>query len=543
MVNSCSEQKEKLLVNTDSIVLIEKKVQNLNDNEIKNWPINDIYIDTIPGISLLKANNELLKKRKGETIVVALIDMPLDVNHEKLKNYIWSNSDEVPENNIDDDGNGYVDDINGWNFLGNSDNENVVFMNYEYTRILRTHESLKRENKSNATIENQLERAKKAYEERMAYAKKALKNAKQSDSFYYGVKNVILPYLKEEDISVKKLDSLLQSNSENENLVNSIKTYKMLIDEEVDDAYINDAMLKAEKRLNVLLNLEYKNDLINSNPDELEGENYGNNNVSHNLELMNHATLMAGILVSNFGVNELDNVMSKIKIMPICVSGYGDENDKDIALAIRYAVDNGAGIINISSGKYFSLHENWVHDAIKYAAKNNVLIVTSSGNEGLNLDSSTSFKYPNDIDVSNNTEISNNFIRVGSSNYKLDSTLVHSSSNYGKTEVDIFAPGEEIYTTSAISEKYTFTSGTSASAAMVSKTAAIVKSYFPELTASQLKDIILKTGVKFNLQVKMKDSLGQKKLFPFNELSKSSKIVNLFNALKMAEIITEDSRN
>ncbi len=531
-------------MSTDSIVFVERKAQNLSKDEIKNWLIKDIYNDTIPGISLLRAESELLKNKKGDTVIVALIDMPLDVNHQELQKHIWSNKGEIANNSIDDDGNGFIDDINGWNFLGNSNGENVVFMNYEYTRILRAHEKLANKNESNLTISSQYDRAKIAYEERMAYAKEDLENARMAYSFYFGTKKSLLPYISKKNISITKLDSLLEANPENENLVNSIETYKMFIDEEVDDAYINEITLMAEKRLNVLLNLEYvERKITGDDSNEIDDKSYGNNMVAHNLELMNHATLMAGILVSTYGEKELERVMNNIKIMPLCISGFGDEHDKDISLAIRYAVDNGADIVNISSGKSFSLHENWVHDAIKYAGSKNVLIVTSSGNSGHDLDSDNVFNYPNDQDTLNNSEISNNFIRVGSSNYKLDSTFVHSATNYGKTEVDIFAPGEEIYTSSAKKEKYIFTSGTSASAVVVSKTAAIVKSYFPQLTVSQLKDILLQTGIEYNIPVSMKDSSGERISIPFNELSKSGKVVNIYNALQLAEVLVENNRN
>ena len=544
LVSACSKKNECIIINTDSIIFVEKKSQQLKTDEIKNWLIKDIYDDTIPGISLLRAKRDLLQKKPGDTVIVALIDMPLDVNHEKLQKHIWVNKGEISDNKMDDDVNGYVDDANGWNFLGNSMGENIVFMNYEYTRILRAKNEIDCLNKLNDVISNQYDRAEKAYLKRMKYAKEALDNAKKSDSFYFGVKNTLLPYVSGQEISIERLDSLLSSGFENENLVNAIETYKIFLDEKIDDTYIKQGSLMAMERLNILLNLEYNDrTVIGDNSCDIDDTNYGNNMVAHNLELMNHATLMAGIIISDFNEEELEDIMSKIMIMPLCVSGFGDEHDKDISLAIRYAVDNGANIINISSGKYFSLHEDWVHDAIRYADSKDVLIITSSGNEGLDLDSKNVFKYPNDKDLSNNYEISNNFIRVGSSNYTLDSTLVNSATNYGKSEVDIFAPGEEIYTTSAKKEKYSFTSGTSASAAVVSKTAAILKSYFPHLRASQLKDILLKTGIEYNLSVQMKDSLDQKIVIPFNELSKSGKIVNLYNALQLAEVLTENTRN
>lgn len=198
----------------------------------------------------------------------------------------------------------------------------------------------------------------------------------------------------------------------------------------------------------------------------------------------------------------------------------------------------------VFAGKYFSLHEDWVHDAIKYAESKNVLIVVSSGNVGIDLDAEPKYRYPNDNSPTGHTEISNNFMRIGTSNYALDSTFVHPATNYGKTEVDIFAPGEEIYTATSIkNEDYAYGSGTSEAAAVVSKPAAIIKSYYPELKAHQIKDILLKTGVQYNIVVSMKDSLDKSIKIPFNELSKTGIVVNVYNALVLAESLTKNSSN
>lgn len=219
--------------------------------------------------------------------------------------------------------------------------------------------------------------------------------------------------------------------------------------------------------------------------------------------------------------------------MPLSISAFGDEHDKDISLAIRYAVDNGAKVINMSFGKEFSLYKEWVFDAIKYADKNNVLIVSSAGNDGRNLN--TSEVYPNDSDINQN-EVADNFLLVGASNYNINSKMVPRFSNYGSNNVDVFAPGRKTYSTSAKKEKYeTVAGGTSTSSAITSGVAALLRSHYPNLTASQIKHILMDSGVKYTFPVKIRDTL-----LPFNKLSKSGKIINAYNALIMADSISRN---
>lgn len=510
----------------------------MNDTK-ESWLIKDIQQDTIPGISLLKAAEELLIDKNGTEVIVAVIDMPIKIDHKALKNNIWKNTNEIAGNHIDDDQNGYIDDIHGWNFIGNSKNENIIFMHYEFTRFLIAEKvgiPLRPE------LASQLPRAQKVYNERMEYAEKNLLGVKKMDSLYYNTKTTLSNFFPDEKINETKLDSLLSSYPK---ITEVIELHKMYQDENVDDSYVDNMMLKAENRIAIQLNLDYDDRaIIGDDVNNLNDTDYGNGNVSHNTEILTHGTKMAGVIISSFGEESLQNIMKHIKIMPLPISGLGGENDKDMALAIRYAADNGADIINISSGKYFSLNEDWVHDAIKYAESKDVLIVVSSGNVGIDLDAEPKYRYPNDNSITDKTEISNNFMRIGTSNYTLDSTFVHPATNYGKTEVDIFAPGEEIYTATSIkNEDYAYGSGTSEAAAVVSKSAAIIKSYYPKLKAHQIKDILLKTGVQYNIEVSMKDSLDNRINIPFNELSKTGSVVNVYNALVLAESLTKNSSN
>lgn len=536
---SCTSNNTKIINSSHTIALSSKKSKAGIKNQLKSWAIRDIQKDTIPGISLLRAAEELLTDKKGTDVIVAVIDMPIKIDHKALKNNIWTNTNEIADNHIDDDQNGYIDDIHGWNFMGNSKNENIIFMHYEYTRFLAAE---KRGIPLKPELASQLPRAQKVYNDRMQYAEENLLGVKKMDSFYYSTKNTLSSLFQDKIIIDSKLDSLSLSNPE---LKEAIELHRTYLDENVDDSYVNNKMLMAKERIDIQLNLDYNDRaIIGDDANNLNDRDYGNNNVSHNTEILTHGTKMAGVIVSTFEEKSLHNVMKHIKIMPLPISGLGGENDKDMALAIRYAADNGADIINISSGKYFSLHEDWVHDAIKYAASKDVLIVGSSGNLGINLDAEPKYRYPNDNSPVGHTEISNNFMRIGTSNYVLDSTFVHPATNYGKTEVDIFAPGEEIYTTTSTkNEEYAYGSGTSEAAAIVSKSAAILKSYYPKLKAHEVKDILLQTGVQYNIEVSMKDSLDNSISIPFNKLSKSGSVVNIYNALVLAETMTKNSSN
>ena len=206
----------------------------------------------------------------------------------------------------------------------------------------------------------------------------------------------------------------------------------------------------------------------------------------------------------------------------------GDEYDKDIALAIRYAADNGAKVINGSFGKGFSPHKEWVYDAIKYAASKDVLFVHAAGNDAEDLNVVES--YPNDRIVE--TEIVTNYIKVGALNYEYGSKLVADFSNYGKTDVDVFAPGVKIYATIP-NNLFKFEQGTSMAAPNVAGVAALIRSYYPKLTAAQVKQILKDSGVAISKTVIVGGDSSNK--ISFNELSVTGKIVNAYNALLMAD--------
>ncbi|MGH1384459.1 S8 family serine peptidase [Kordia sp.] len=522
------------------MTVIVPKSNKLTLDDVNVWQHKDIIEDSIPGISLDKAYRELLDTKKGDTIIIAVIDTRLDINHEEIKNYIWTNKNEIPENKIDDDGNGYIDDIHGWNFLADKNGKNLFDLNYSYVRFYREYKV-----KFNGKLESEIHK-QDIYDYRLfVSAKKKIQSElnlrKSNISYLDSLKNDgILVFNKLKKIFPNKSlnqDSLDSLQSKDTTVVNYIKKYSYYLNirEPIDER------LESEhKYLNVYLNEEYDDvKLFKDNFNNIRDTNYGNNKVSSDIDIFNHSTQVTGIIVADrnnsIGIKGITNTA---KIMPVCISPSGNERDKDIALGIRYAVDNGASIINITFTKDYPLHNDWVISALKHAAKNDVLVVSSSGNDYTDLDTQDS--YPNDS-KNGESEYVDNFIKVGASWFKLNERMVTHFSNYGKREVDIFAPGKNIYTTLS-NNKYKHTDGTSISAPMVSGVAALIRSYYPNLTAAEVKQIIMKSGVSLNIMVNKPSTSKEKELVPFSSLSKSGKIVNAYNALLMAEKVSKKKK-
>lgn len=511
--------------------MISKKDFEINapellDSMTNKWYTLDIEEDSIAGLSLLKAFSNTSSKTKP--IIVALLDTGIDIHHKDLKNNIWRNLKEIPNNNKDDDNNGYKDDICGWNFLGNPKGENIIETNKEYVRIYRYYDNLFRDVDSSSLTPNKYLEYQKytTFKKKYLKAEKALATHFKNSDYYYSkyvkAKKALKQYFPKYKYSIEqlnKIDTIGNGLGEHVKMIELLLRYKDT-DENFTKNYII-TKAKFEKRGNVKFN---ERDILNEDENNISDTNYGNNKVANNLNIFKHATEVANIIKEDF-----------IKIMPLAVvTNGGDPHDKDIALAIRYAVDNGARIINMSFGKDYSLHPNWVFDAIKYAEKHNVLIVSSAGNSGTNLDEITT--YPNDHN-GNGIEVSDNFLMVGGSTREPNENLYYINSNYGKTTVDIFAPAVDIYTTIPNNEYITDT-GTSLAAALTSKVAALIFSNYPNLNVSQVKHIIMDSGVEYTFPVKTPTRKDKDKMTPFNELSKSGKVVNAYNALIMADSIS-----
>ncbi|GFD91494.1 peptidase S8 [Alteromonas sp. KUL156] len=513
-----------------------EKREVFSEEELRSWYAKDIEFDTVPGISLYRANDSLLKNREGEDVVIAFLDSEIDINHEVLEDIIWENVKETPNNGIDDDDNGYIDDVNGWNFLGNMNGENNSFTSYEFTRFLKKYDSFFKEKKAeevgskDSILYETFIRAQKKYKERVEYAKEDIEYANMLSTSMFNVKKELAKYFLNRDYTLKDLDSLKEAFPDNKELQRVILIRTNFIKYGFTQNYINNYKLNAEERVKKLLNLSFNDRKITKdNPDDINDFSYGNKFVNKNINLFEHGTELAGV-IANFK-------NKKLKIMPVCISPFGDEHDKDIALAIRYAVDNGAKVINMSFGKEFSLHTEWVFSAFKYAEKNNVLIISSAGNSKFNLNIVNDY-YPND-NIDNGKEISDNFVLVGAISKKLGKKFLYRDTNYGNIDVDLFAPGQEIYT-AVPNNKYKMDNGTSLSAAITSGVAALIYSYYPNLTASQIKHILMDSGLEYTFEVSTPTKEDKNKTTPFNQLSKSGKVLNAYNALIMADSISRN---
>jgi cell wall-associated protease len=418
---------------------------------------------------------KMLKKKKPTDVVVAVIDSGVDIEHEDLDGQIWVNSDEVAGNGIDDDKNGYIDDIHGWNFLGNSNGENIDATRLEKTRIYA--------------------KLKPKYEGVDA------ENAENKEEY-----ELYLKVKEEVDETYKSMKA-------------EYKEYKQIIDANPEyKKYYND-------QLQFNLNPDYDDrSLIGDNPDDINDTKYGNNDYEGPDAL--HGTHVSGIIaaVRGNGIGG-DGVAKNAKIMSLRAVPNGDEHDKDVALAIRYAVDNGAQVINMSFGKSYSPNAEWVYDALKYADTKGVLVIHAAGNDNANVDETPNFP-TSKYDFQK--EQLGHYLTIGASTYDSKGNLAAEFSNYGKTTVDVFAPGYEIWNTVPNNE-YQNLQGTSMAAPMVAGVAAMLKGYFPNLSMLDIKNAIMSSAASYK---GTKQTLpGTTDLVDFGTMSISGGVVNVKNAI------------
>lgn len=404
-----------------------------------------------------------LKKKESKTVIVGVIDSGVDIEHEDLDGKIWVNSGEIAGNGIDDDNNGYIDDIHGWNFLGNAAGEHVNEARLEKTRILAVLAP-----KYDGIDPNSIE--KDAEYELYLKVKEEVASGRAQFEQYMGM-----------------LDKLPEDA---QNYIKSQMDYNLNVD--FDDR-----------------------SLIGDDPNDFSDINYGNADVEGPDAL--HGTHVSGIIGAIRG-NALggDGVAENVKIMVLRAVPNGDEFDKDIALAVRYAVDNGAEVINMSFGKAYSPHQKEVYEAFKYADSKGVLLIHAAGNDAKDIDVEPN--YPTSM-YSFQTEQLDHFVTIGASTKNKDSELVASFSNYGAKGVDVFAPGFEIFNAVPQSE-YMNLQGTSMAAPMVAGAAAMLKSYFPKLTMKEIKEIMYETSIKYT------------NVEGFAEKSVTGGVINIYKAAK-----------
>lgn len=491
---------------------VSSKKAELTEQELQRWSHLDVQKDTIPGMSVDRAYNELLRGKTPTKIIVAVIDSGIDEKHPDLSGRIWINTKEIPNNGIDDDNNGYIDDVHGWNFLGDA-----LYENMEVTRLLK--------------VTPESDPNHKTYKKEFDSKVKELNGQKFQVDMLFNTHKLVSDHLGKADYTLEEVQKILTTQAD----LGNAKMMMVQILSSNPEFKVEEELGEYKKyvytRLNYHFNKEFNGRaVVGDNPQDINDRNYGNPVVAGPvIEEAEHGTHVSGIIAQLRG-NGLggDGVAEAVEIMCIRAVPDGDEYDKDIALSIRYAVDNGAKIINGSFGKPYSPNREWVDEAIKYAASKDVLIVHAAGNDSADIDKVGNFPDDN----INGVEFANNFLSIGALNHYLDEKLVAPFSNYGKNNVDIFAPGMQIYATYP-NNTYKFQQGTSMASPNAAGVAALIRSYYPHLTAAQVKQIMLDSGVSINREVELPGEPFKK--VPFASLSKTGKIVNAYNAILEAE--------
>jgi cell wall-associated protease len=487
-----------------------------------NWQLQDPSADKVMGVGADKAY-ELLKNKKPKPIIIAVIDAGTDVNHEDLKGVIWTNTAEIPDNGIDDDHNGYIDDIHGWNFLGGK-NGNI---DHESTELARLYHRLGKKYADTSHIATADRAEYEQYKKiKTQYLSEQMQNLNQM-------------------MAIGELSRLIDKIKKQNNGVltrKAVKNYKPIDDREKAfkrvlklilltgngaelDKEITDGMkqISSLAKYNALNTDSIRTAIVGDDPYNLNDHNYGNNDVVGPEAL--HGTHVAGIIAAmrNNGIG-INGIANDVQIMVIRAVPDGDERDKDVANAIRYAVDNHASIINMSFGKYFSPGKKAIDEAIQYAADHDVLIIHAAGNESKDKDADNSFPTP----VLDNGQVATNWIEVGASDRKKGKNLLGTFSNYGKVRLDLFAPGVNIYSTLP-GNTYANESGTSMAAPVTTGVAAVIREYFPELKAAEVKALLMKTVTPYTKKVKVPGKPKEKRTL--QEMSVSGGVVNLYNAV------------
>lgn len=497
-----------------------------------NWQNLDLKIDTTFGISTEKAYKELLKGKKSTPVLVAVLDGGVDLVHEDLKRVVWTNKKEIAGNGKDDDKNGYIDDVHGWNFLGGKDGKSIENETLELTRLVKrdmerfkgvTAETVPAKDKADF---EQFMKNREVFEKDLATAKSNLAGI---SGFKTALDAVVKKIGKEnptaQDIEAFKPQTEIEGRVKNA-LTEILKEtdFKSFYDQQIAEGF-----KYYGNQVNYNYNLDFDpRGIVGDNPNDSKERNYGNNDIKGPDAL--HGSHVAGIIgADRTNTLGIKGVADNVWIMGVRNTPNGDERDKDVANAIRYAADNGAKVINMSFGKAYSWDKAVVDEAVKYAVSKDVLLIHAAGNENKNIDVENNFPTNKYLDGS----LASSWITVGASGDKDDETLKASFSNYGKTSVDVFAPGVDILST-VPEQKYIKESGTSMASPVVAGLAALIRSYYPKLTAPQVKDIILKSVVKVNHTIKNRQEDGQEVEMQFSDLCATGGIVNAYNALKMA---------
>ncbi len=504
----------------------------------KNWFNLDLTQDKTAGVGTERVYRELLDGKEGAPVIVAIIDSGVDPEHEDLKDVMWVNPGEIAGNGIDDDKNGYVDDVNGWNFIGGKDGRNVGPDNLEIARVYaRMRDKFTRLDTNKLSRKERMEFEE--YRELRSTIEAKRANFGQRMAQYGGMLQTLERLQKElgDDFDAAQLEAYTTSDPQLGMMKGIVAnqlaegTTVAQLHEELDGGY---TYFRDNYEYNWNPDFDARAIVGDNYADSYE-QGYGNNDVQGPDAF--HGTHVAGIVAAKRGNGiGIDGVADNVRIMSVRAVPNGDERDKDVANAIRYAVDNGAKVVNMSFGKGYSWDKEAVDKAVKYASKHDVLLVHAAGNSAENTDESDNFpreayerrgffkflkkKYPD------------NWLEIGALSWMSDADAVATFSNYGKTNVDIFSPGVDIYSTTPGNE-YGSASGTSMASPVTAGVAALIRSYFPELKAKEVKEIILESGTRQG--ARMVKLPGDDRLVRFDSLSETGATLNAYEAVKLAQ--------
>lgn len=508
----------------------------------KGWHLKDVESDGVYGISLDKTYANLLKDRKPkQTVVVAVIDSGIDTLHEDLKPVLWRNPGEIPGNGIDDDRNGYVDDVHGWNFIGGKDGRNVSKDSYEAARVYYRYKKKFGDSKvdpSSLPVDRRQE-----YDLYLK-AKEQIESQAKEASMYVLFLSSVVEKLPSADSTLRKTlgkdtytgNDLMKLKPENADVSKAKSTMLGMFQQTQQMENSNKTLIEGltsfyegeKSKVDAARNEppSYRADIVQDRYDDVNDRFYGNNDIMASDP--SHGTHVSGIIAAARGNGKgMDGVADNVRIMTIRAVPDGDEHDKDIANAIRYAVDNGAWVINMSFGKSFSPEKKWVDEAVRYAESKDVLLIHAAGNDGKNIDVEDNFPNPRYGD--NKSTLAANWITVGASGPTLQE-IAASFSNYGK-EVDVFSPGVEIYSTLPGGDQYGNQQGTSMASPVTAGIAGLILSYFPELSSRQVKDAILKSVTRIPGVVNRPGAQDQ---VAMSDLTNTAGVVNAFGAVSAA---------
>ncbi len=513
--------------------VVESKVEG---EEFAHWHLKDLNNDGHFGISSEKTYTELLKGRTSQTVIVAVIDSGTDIEHEDLQANIWVNEDEIPGNGIDDDKNGYIDDVHGWSFLGNTDGENINQENMEVTRVYTKYKKefagLSRSAVSTERREtfDMWQRCKAEMEAERKAAEDELTQLGEFAQVLSAVHFIIARELGTEEYTI---DDIKGIKSQDEAVAASRDLMIQLHEDDFKPEDIVEWQEDVDRRLKYAYNPDYnvRAMIVGDDPDDMNERDYGCPDVRG--PRADHGTHVSGI-VGAIHDNDLgmEGVARDVKIMPLRAVPHGDELDKDVANAIRYAVENGAQIINMSFGKGISPNKEAVDAAVKFAEEKGVLLVHGAGNDAENVDKVENFPNPNYLAGGK----ASNWLEVGAIQQERGAEMMATFTNYGKTNVDLYAPGVDIFSLKP-DDTYKNNSGTSMASPVVAGAAALIWSYFPELSASELKELLMSTATRERIRVAVPGTANKNGKFKkkcFKKLSASGGIVNVYAAVQEA---------